>query len=134
MEKTYTIRLNLLSGITAKQQITEHLRSLLVEGKLVAGSVLPSVRRLAMELGVHFNTVAEAYRELAAEGWLELRHGRAASVRARTAPVLRQKAWLREFQDRLRGLVTQMRSDGAPAEEIAAELRAAAKAVTRRCA
>ncbi len=87
-----------------------------------------------MELGVHFNTVAEAYRELAAEGWLDLRHGRSAVVLARTVPVLRQTAWLGEFQDRLRGLVAQMRAAGAPAEEIARELRTTAKAVIRTCA
>ena len=38
------------------------------------------LRHVAVELGVHFNTVAEAYRQLAAEGWLDLKHGRGAVV------------------------------------------------------
>jgi DNA-binding transcriptional regulator YhcF (GntR family) len=64
---------------------------LLVEGKLARGTPLPSVRRLAMELSVHFNTVAEAYRELAAEGWLHLQHGRGAVVIARPARMEKSK-------------------------------------------
>jgi DNA-binding transcriptional regulator YhcF (GntR family) len=63
-----TIRFDPFSGVPAIRQITDSLRVLLVERKLAPGVVLPSVRRLAMELGVHFNTVAEAYRELAGEG------------------------------------------------------------------
>ncbi len=82
-----------------------------------------------MELGVHFNTVAEAYRQLAAEGWLELRHGRVAVVIARSAPEIARKDWLGQFRDRLRGLIAQMRAEGVSADEIAAELCAAAKGV-----
>ena len=64
----------------AYRQIVDGMRILLVSGKLAPGSELPSVRRMAMDLGVHFNTVAEAYRTLAEEGWIDLRHGRGATV------------------------------------------------------
>jgi len=62
------IRIDLNSPVPATRQIADGLRVELVEGRLKPGSGLPSVRRVAMELGVHFNTVAEAYRVLAAEG------------------------------------------------------------------
>jgi DNA-binding transcriptional regulator YhcF (GntR family) len=117
------IRIDLNSPVPAYRQIVDAIRVLLVEGALTPGTPLPSVRRLAMELGVHFNTVAEAYRELAGEGWLDLRHGRGALVmdRARRAPAPPQR--LREFRGRLRNLVAQMRAEGVPPARIAAELR-----------
>ena len=84
-----------------------------------------------MELGVHFNTVAEAYRQLAEEGWLDLKHGRGAVVVPRTVPAAEKGASAEDFRSRLRGMVAQMRAQGVPAGNIAAELRAMAKVVTR---
>jgi GntR family transcriptional regulator/MocR family aminotransferase len=40
-------------------------------GRLRPGAELPGSRALARSLGVHRNTVLAAYRELAAEGWIE---------------------------------------------------------------
>jgi GntR family transcriptional regulator len=119
------IRIDLTSQVPAYRQIVDALRVLLVEGTLPPGSDLPSVRRLAMELGVHFNTVGEAYRLLAEEGWLDLRHGRAAKVIARGAQATVSSERLQEFRTQLRNLVAQMRAAGVPRSRIAAELRAA---------
>ena len=69
MPATARIRIDPSSGIPAVRQIADNLRVLLVGGQLAPGAALPPVRRVAVELGVHFNTVAEAYRQLAAEGW-----------------------------------------------------------------
>jgi DNA-binding transcriptional regulator YhcF (GntR family) len=130
MEPSVTIRYDPQSGVPAVRQISDSLRILLVEERLAPGMQLPSMRRLAMELGVHFSTVAEAYRELAAEGWLDLKHGRGATVLARSVPAIRRKAWLGEFRNRLGALIAQTRSSGAPSDEIAAELHAAAKVMS----
>ncbi|MBN9177053.1 MAG: GntR family transcriptional regulator [Microbacterium sp.] len=55
----------------------EQLRSRLVDdissGELVAGARLPTVRRLADDLGVAPGTVARAYRELETGGFIETR-------------------------------------------------------------
>ena len=119
------IRIDLNSQIPAYRQIVDAIRVLLVDGALPPGSDLPSVRRLAMELGVHFNTVGEAYRALAEEGWLDLRHGRGAAILARGSPENASPERVREFQVQLRNLVAQMRSSGVPPARIAAELQAA---------
>lgn len=74
------------SPVPAVQQIADGLRVLLVEGILKPGDGLPPVRELALELVVHFNTVAQAYRLLEEEGWLELRRKHGTLVRQRTAP------------------------------------------------
>lgn len=77
------IRIDLSSPTPAYEQIAGSLRSLLVAGELPPGTGLPPVRQLAIDLAVHFNTVAQAYRILAEEGWLDLRQGRGATVVAR---------------------------------------------------
>jgi GntR family transcriptional regulator len=118
------IRIDLASSTPAVRQIVDHLRVLLVEGGLKPGTALPSVRRLAMELSVHFNTVAEAYRQLADEGWLELKHGRAAIVMERATPSAAPKT--ADIRQRLRQLISQMRAEGVPSARIAAELRSLA--------
>lgn len=125
------IRIDPASEIPVVRQITDSLRVLFVEGQLAPGAALPSVRRVAMELGVHFNTVAEAYRQLAAEGWLDLKHGRGAVVLPRVMRSVTSGAGTENFRHRLRGMVAQMRSQGISAASIAAELRALAKVVTR---
>lgn len=55
----------------------EQLRAQLVDavatGELVAGQRLPTVRRLADDLGLAPGTVARAYRELEASGFIETR-------------------------------------------------------------
>jgi DNA-binding transcriptional regulator YhcF (GntR family) len=131
MAQSPRIRIASASSIPAVRQIVDNLRVLLVEGQLVPGVTLPSVRRVAVELGVHFNTVAEAYRQLAAEGWLDLKHGRGTVVVPRVAPAARNGARNDDFRNRLRGLVAQLRAEGTSVSWIAAELRAMAKVVTR---
>lgn len=108
------------------RQIVDQLRVALVERSLEPGALLPPVRRLATDLAVHFNTVAEAYRLLASEGWLDLRQGRGATVLEREAPTA-SKRELSGYLQRLRELISQMRAQGVPAARIAAELKAIAE-------
>jgi GntR family transcriptional regulator / MocR family aminotransferase len=64
--------------------IERALRDGMRDGRLPVGSPLPSSRSLARDLGVARGTVSAAYRQLAAEGYLELRQG--APVRVRWTP------------------------------------------------
>jgi len=109
------------SPVPAIRQIADALRVELVAGRLKPGDELPSVRRAAIDLGLHFNTVAEAYRQLGNEGWLELRHGRAARVASRQQPRASRQA-VQSYRQRLRELVSQMRAAGVPEDSIASEL------------
>ena len=126
-----TIRFDPLSGVPAVRQIADNLRVLLVERKLGAGALLPSVRRLAMELGVHFNTVAEAYRTLADEGWIEVAHGRAARVCRRNMPAPPEAAEVENFRQRLRHLIAEMRAQGLSPAKISRELLTLAEGLKR---
>ena len=122
------IRIDLNSPVPATRQIADALRVELVEGRLKPGDELPSVRRAAVDLGLHFNTVADAYRQLAAEGWVDLKHGRGARVADRKPPAASRDAIV-NYRQRLRALVSQMRADGIPARRIADELRSLAEGV-----
>jgi GntR family transcriptional regulator/MocR family aminotransferase len=51
------------------------LREAVRSGRLSTGTVLPPSRALAADLGLARNTVADAYAELVAEGWLASRQG-----------------------------------------------------------
>src|SRR5690242_1366594 len=124
MKRSPRISIDLGSGIPATSQMDDDLRVQLVEGTLQPGAQLPSVRRAAMELGVHFNTVAEAYRMLATEGWLDLRHGSGARVIDREPPAGASRADLAGYRMRLRELISQMRARGISPDRIAEELRA----------
>ena len=64
-----------------REGIERALRDGMRDGRLPVGSTLPSSRSLARDLGVARGTVSTAYRQLAAEGYLELRQGAAARVR-----------------------------------------------------
>lgn len=55
------------------EQVRAQLAAGIRTGALVAGERLPTVRRLASDLGLAVNTVARSYRELEAEGLVETR-------------------------------------------------------------
>lgn len=57
------------------RQITDGIRRQIASGELPVGAQLPSVRGLAQQLTINPNTVAKAYAELNAEGWLDARQG-----------------------------------------------------------
>lgn len=62
-------------GRSISRQIVDSLRLRISTGETDIGAQLPSVRALAVQLTVNPNTVAKAYGQLTAEGWLESRPG-----------------------------------------------------------
>ena len=75
-----------LAGNRVRAGLETALREALQTGRLSPGTRLPSSRALAADLGVARNTVAEAYAQLVAEGWLTARQGSGTRV-ASTATV-----------------------------------------------
>jgi DNA-binding transcriptional MocR family regulator len=78
------LRLDEKSSKSAYQQILEQIRHKIVdEHTLVPGEKLPSTRQLADQMGVHRSTVATAYQELWALGFVDLHPGARPRVRQR---------------------------------------------------
>jgi GntR family transcriptional regulator len=117
-----TVQLDPDSSVPIYRQIVDQVRLHIDQGRLSAGDSLPSVRSVATQLGIHFNTAAEAYRQLSEEGWIELNHGRRAVVRsAGLAPKL-QTAEADSLRQRLRHLVAEMRLKGIAASTIKSDV------------
>lgn len=57
------------------EQIAARVRMAVASGELVPGDSLPSVRSLARDLRVNPATAVQAYRDLASDGFVEIRHG-----------------------------------------------------------
>ena len=70
------IQINFRSDTPIYVQIMEQIRQLVGSGQLKAGDQLPTVRQLATELRINFNTVARAYRLLDEAGLISTQHGR----------------------------------------------------------
>lgn len=62
-------------GAPLYQRIADSIRADVLAGRLRRGERVPSTRTLARELRVNRNTVAQAYDQLIAEGFLAGRHG-----------------------------------------------------------
>ncbi|MER5867438.1 PLP-dependent aminotransferase family protein [Kitasatospora sp. NPDC002040] len=75
-------------GLGLRAALEDALRSAARDGRLAAGTRLPSSRTLAADLGIARNTVAEAYALLTAEGWLTARQGSGTVVAERGTPTV----------------------------------------------
>lgn len=72
------IALDATSGVAPYEQLRTQIATQASQGLVPAGTKLPTVRRLAADLGIAANTVARAYRELEADGVIAT-HGRRGS-------------------------------------------------------
>jgi DNA-binding transcriptional regulator YhcF (GntR family) len=85
------------------EQIRDRFAEQIESGTLAAGVRLPTVRRLAGDLGVAANTVARAYRELEQAGLIETR-GRAGSFVAGAGVEREARAAAAAYAERMRAL------------------------------
>jgi GntR family transcriptional regulator len=70
------IELDFRSKVPIYVQIIDQIKHLIASGVLHPDEQLPTVRQLASDLQVNFNTVARAYRLLDDEGLISTQHGR----------------------------------------------------------
>jgi GntR family transcriptional regulator/MocR family aminotransferase len=80
------LHLELAGPGSRRSVLIRALREAVRDGRLAPDTRLPPYRSLAADLGLARNTVAEAYAELVAEGWLVARQGSGTRVAPRTGP------------------------------------------------
>ncbi len=98
-------------------QIAGRLRVAVAAGELRPGEPLPSVRQLASKLRVNPATVVQAYRDLEAEGFVEMRQGAGTFVKE---VVPERKATERSKQaiDLVRQMIAEAARLGLTAREL----------------
>jgi len=99
------------------RQIVDGVRRMIASGELPVGAALPSVRGLAQQLTVNPNTVAKAYTELTAEGWLDARAGLGLFV-AQPRQLLSNEERERRLDDAVQRFVGDVIALDLPAETV----------------
>jgi len=97
-------------------QVAHQVRQLIALGGLSPGMTLPSVRRLAGDLGVNLNTVARAYRLLESEGFLVIR-GRSGVTVSAPAEEVEHSTHARLLEE-LRTTLARLRQAGMTTDEL----------------
>lgn len=110
------------------EQVAGQVRQLVASGALVPGTTMPSVRRLARDLGVSLNTIARAYRLLEAEGFVVIRD-RAGATIAKPAGV--DQSVRAKLLDHLRTTLARLRQTGMATEELLHAIRIEVEALGR---
>lgn len=116
------IRIDFRSSLPIYVQIMEQIRQKVANGELKQGDQLPTVRQLATELRVNFNTVARAYRMLDEAGLISTQQGRGTYIweqpSAETIQALRQQG----LEGLTRRYLAEAAKQGFTPEEVAASL------------
>jgi DNA-binding transcriptional regulator YhcF (GntR family) len=87
------------------EQLRVELIRQVKSGELAGGTRLPTVRKLAEDLGLAPNTVARTYRELEADGFIETRGRNGSFVTPQGNPADKQaQEAARAYADRIRKL------------------------------
>ena len=90
-EKKLTLQLDFHSGLPIYTQIVEQIQSQLANGILKPGDQLPTIRALALELRINFNTVARAYRMLDEARIISTQQGRGTYITEIPPPKVSEK-------------------------------------------
>ena len=112
------IHLDFRSGIPIYTQIVEQVKQQLVSGELKPGDQLPTVRALALELRVNFNTVARAYRLLDEAGIISTQQGRGTYILDTPPPEHTDKLRQQALESLTRDYLNEALRLGCSADEI----------------
>ncbi len=99
-------------------QIVDQVKSMVASGILKPGSQLPTVREVAADLRINFNTAARAYRLLHEEGVISTQQGRGTYV-LEAPPAAESKRLKRDrLQTMVEGLLEEAKRFGYAPEEV----------------
>ncbi len=120
------------SKIPIYEQIKVQILSLITSGTLSPGDKLPSLRTLAAELSINFNTIKKVFAQLEADGVIVTVQGKGCFVAdgAKARPAVLEKA-----EAALREAVSVARASGLPEETarcIVTEVYASCSTATER--
>lgn len=116
--------LDFRTGAPIYEQIVEQVRSRIESGKLNPGDQLPTVRQLALELRVNFNTIARAYRILDEAGLISTQQGRGTYILEPDTPEAQSRLRRARLDDLINNFLVDASRHGYDLEEISKEVHA----------
>ncbi len=117
------LELDFRSGIPIYLQVVDRIKEMIADGRIRPGDQLPTVRALATELRVNFNTVARAYRILDEARIISTQQGRGTYILEMPPPETSEamrRATFETLTDRYLADAVRL---GLPPEEILAFIR-----------
>ncbi len=75
-----TLKVDDKSGVPVWVQIRNYIIFLIRSEQLRPGDTLPTVRQLAVELGVNYNTIHKVYQDLETDGLINSGRGRRSTI------------------------------------------------------
>jgi GntR family transcriptional regulator len=117
------IQIDFRAGSPIYIQIVEQIRQQVASGELKPDDQLPTVRQLASELRVNFNTIARAYRILDEAGLISTQQGRGTYILEETTPEVSLSIKKQSLQEMARTFILETKLLGFSPEEILQELR-----------
>ena len=112
------LELDFRSGIPIYLQVVERIKERIASGRLNPGTQLPTVRSLALDLRVNFNTVARAYRILDETGIISTQQGRGTYVMSIPPPEISVKIRQEALEALARRFLKDAERLGAVPEEV----------------
>ena len=109
--------INIDSSVPVYEQIENHVQFAIASGGLKADDRLPSVQALAKRLGINFNTVAKAYRDLEVMGLIYTRRGMGCFVKKGIEGKCREVCRTRIIK-RMHEVVQEAKAAGLPKKEL----------------
>lgn len=85
------INISNTSGKPIYLQISDQIKTLILEGTLKEGEMLPSMRNLALELRISFMTTKRAYEELERDGFIESYTGKGSFVKPQNLELFKEE-------------------------------------------
>lgn len=115
--QTVQITIDSDSGIPLWLQLRNRLIYLIASGRFEAGDKLPTVRELAVDLGVNYNTVSKVYQDIERDGYIVSKRGKGTFVADRgPAEAAAAKTEAEFLADEF---IRQCRELGVPRQDIA---------------
>ena len=121
------IDINVRSDTPIYIQIVEQVRLRIAEGDLRPGDQLPTVRAMASDLRVNFNTVARAYRMLDEAGVISTQQGRGTYILEEPSPDMAEKLRRESLVELARRFLSETRRLGYSPQQAAEIFQQASK-------
>jgi DNA-binding transcriptional regulator YhcF (GntR family) len=112
------LTLDVAGQVPLYQQIRDRIVEAIATGEQPQGSVLPSIRQLATDLGINFHTVNKAYDILRQEGLVQLNRKSGAVIARDAASGAPGDGFATAWSPRLRTLLAEAVAQGLSADEI----------------